>query len=111
MLRPETLPRPFDIEALRADFPALSQEVNGKPLVYLDSAASTLKPQAVIDALKLAARTEALILDPVYSGKAMKGLIDLCAKGAFKGETVVFLHTGGAQGLFGYQSELEGKLA
>ncbi|MDP1617369.1 D-cysteine desulfhydrase [Phenylobacterium sp.] len=67
--------------------------------------------QAVIDALKLAARTEALILDPVYSGKAMKGLIDLCAQGAFKGETVVFLHTGGAQGLFGYQSELEGKLA
>ena len=51
MLRPETPPRPFDIEALRAEFPALSQKVNGKPLVYLDSAASTLKPQAVIDAL------------------------------------------------------------
>ena len=40
----------------------------------------------------------------------MKGLIDLCAKGAFKDETVVFLHTGGAQGLFGYQGELEGQL-
>ncbi|MFP5449541.1 MAG: D-cysteine desulfhydrase [Alphaproteobacteria bacterium] len=66
--------------------------------------------QAVIDALKLAARTEALILDPVYSGKAMKGLIDLCARGAFRDETVVFLHTGGAQGLFGYQAELEGQL-
>ena len=51
MLRPETPPRPFDIEALRAEFPALSQEVNGKPLVYLDSAASTLKPRAVIDAI------------------------------------------------------------
>ena len=51
MLRPETPPRPLDIDALRAEFPALSQEVNGKPLVYLDSAASTLKPQAVIDAL------------------------------------------------------------
>ena len=51
MLRPETPPRPFDIDALRAEFPALSQEVNGKPLVYLDSAASTLKPQAVIDAI------------------------------------------------------------
>jgi cysteine desulfurase/selenocysteine lyase len=51
MLRPETSLRPFDIEALRAEFPALSQEVNGKPLVYLDSAASTLKPQAVIDAI------------------------------------------------------------
>ena len=51
MLRPETSSRPFDIEALRSEFPALSQEVNGKPLVYLDSAASTLKPRAVIDAL------------------------------------------------------------
>ena len=51
MLRPETPPRPFDLDALRAEFPALSQEVNGNPLVYLDSAASTLKPQAVIDAI------------------------------------------------------------
>lgn len=41
----------MDIDALRAHFPALGQTVNGKPLVYLDSAASTLKPQAVIDAL------------------------------------------------------------
>ena len=63
--------------------------------------------QAVIDALTLTARTEGLLLDPVYSGKAMKGLIDLAAKGEFKGQTVVFLHPGGAQGLFGYHSELE----
>ena len=63
--------------------------------------------QAVIDALTLTARTEGLLLDPVYSGKAMKGLIALSKQGAFKGETVVFLHTGGAQGLFGYHSELE----
>jgi L-cysteate sulfo-lyase len=66
--------------------------------------------EAVVEALKLAARTDGLLLDPVYTGKAMKGLIDLAGKGAFDGETVVFLHTGGAQGLFGYQSELEGKL-
>lgn len=65
---------------------------------------------AVIEALKLAARTEGLLLDPVYSGKAMKGLIALCAMGRFDGETVVFLHTGGAQGLFGYQGEMAGKL-
>jgi SufS family cysteine desulfurase len=51
MLSSETPPRPFHIDALRAEFPALSQEVNGKPLVYLDSAASTLKPQAVLDAI------------------------------------------------------------
>jgi L-cysteate sulfo-lyase len=65
----------------------------------------------VIEALKLAARTDALILDPVYTGKGMKGLIALARQGVFKGETVVFLHTGGAQGLFGYHSELEGHLA
>lgn len=67
--------------------------------------------EGVIDALKLIARTEALLLDPVYTGKAMKGLIDLARKGAFDGETVVFLHTGGAQGLFGYHGEMEGSLS
>ncbi|MFN3585154.1 D-cysteine desulfhydrase [Phenylobacterium sp.] len=66
--------------------------------------------QGVIDALKLIARTDAILLDPVYTGKAMKGLIALSRAGAFDGETVVFLHTGGAQGLFGYQGELDGKL-
>ncbi|RZJ05316.1 MAG: D-cysteine desulfhydrase [Brevundimonas sp.] len=64
----------------------------------------------VIDALKLAARTDGIVLDPVYTGKAMKGLIALARAGHFEGETVVFLHTGGAQGLFGYQGEIEGSL-
>jgi L-cysteate sulfo-lyase len=64
----------------------------------------------VIEALKLAARTDSILLDPVYTGKAMKGLIALSKAGAFENETVVFLHTGGAQGLFGYQSVMEGKL-
>src|SRR5262245_7737775 len=41
----------FDVERIRADFPILKQKVHGKPLVYLDNAASTQKPQAVIDAL------------------------------------------------------------
>jgi cysteine desulfurase/selenocysteine lyase len=40
-----------DVQKLRADFPALRQQVHGKPLVYLDNAATTQKPQAVIDAL------------------------------------------------------------
>ena len=42
--------RPFDIDAVRAEFPALSQTVRGKPLTYLDSAATSQKPQAVLDA-------------------------------------------------------------
>jgi cysteine desulfurase / selenocysteine lyase len=41
----------FDVEAARAEFPILSRQVNGKPLVYLDSAASAQKPRAVIDAM------------------------------------------------------------
>ncbi len=41
----------FDVEAVRRDFPILSREVYGKPLVYLDNAASSQKPQAVIDAI------------------------------------------------------------
>lgn len=66
---------------------------------------------ATVEALTMAARLEGLILDPVYTGKAMKGLIARARAGDFlEGETVVFVHTGGAQGLFGYQSELEGRL-
>lgn len=42
----------YDIEAIRKDFPILSREVYGKPLVYLDSAASAQKPQCVIDAIQ-----------------------------------------------------------
>lgn len=41
----------FDVEAVRAQFPILQRQVNGKPLVYLDSAASAQKPRAVIDAM------------------------------------------------------------
>ncbi len=41
----------YDVEAIRSDFPILSREVNGKPLVYLDNGASAQKPRAVIDAV------------------------------------------------------------
>jgi len=48
--------RPFDVEAIRAEFPILAREVNGRPLVYLDNAASAQKPNAVIDAMANAMR-------------------------------------------------------
>lgn len=44
----------FDVQAVRADFPILTREVNGKPLVYLDNGASAQKPQVVIDAINTA---------------------------------------------------------
>ncbi len=48
---------PFDVEAVRAQFPILARTVHGKPLVYLDSAASAQKPDAVLDAMVGLART------------------------------------------------------
>lgn len=57
----------------------------------------------MLEALRLAARLEGLLLDPVYTGKAMAGLIGLARAGRFsRGDTVVFLHTGGLPGLFAY---------
>ncbi|MBB5692105.1 D-cysteate sulfo-lyase [Muricoccus pecuniae] len=59
--------------------------------------------RGMVEAVKLVAEREGILLDPVYSGKGMAGLIDLIGKGHFKaGENVVFVHTGGAVGLFGY---------
>jgi L-cysteate sulfo-lyase len=56
-----------------------------------------------IEAIRMFAELEGILLDPVYSGKGAAGLIDYCRKGRFaKGERIVFLHTGGAAGLFGY---------
>jgi len=43
---------PFDVEALRAEFPVLHQRVHGRPLVYLDNAATSQKPKVVLDALR-----------------------------------------------------------
>ncbi len=59
--------------------------------------------EGMVEAVRMLGRLEGILLDPVYSGKAMAGMIDLICKGELrKGETVVFLHTGGAVGLFGY---------
>jgi L-cysteate sulfo-lyase len=62
-----------------------------------------LPTPGMVDAVTLLARTEGILLDPVYSGKGMDGLIDLVRKGRFeKDSDIVFLHTGGSAALFGY---------
>ncbi|MGC1427761.1 MAG: cysteine desulfurase [Albidovulum sp.] len=48
----------YDVQKIRADFPILSREVNGKPLVYLDNGASAQKPRVVIDAMSHAYEME-----------------------------------------------------
>jgi threonine synthase len=58
-------------------------------------------------AVRLLAETEGLILDPVYTASAMACLIDLCRAGRFKkGDTIVFVNTGGQAGLFPYEAPI-----
>jgi L-cysteate sulfo-lyase len=62
----------------------------------------------MIEAVRLLARTEGILLDPVYTGKAMAGLIDLVRKGTWTREqSVVFVHTGGTPALFAYRECFE----
>lgn len=59
---------------------------------------------AMIAAVKRCARLEGLLLDPVYTGKAMAGVIDLCEQGVIAaGSKQLFLHTGGSPGLYAYR--------
>ena len=64
---------------------------------------------AMVEAVQMLARTEAILLDPVYTGKIMAGLIGLARQGYFgKDENVLFIHTGGAPSLHAYESEVLG---
>ena len=63
--------------------------------------------QGMAEAVRLVAELEGILLDPVYSGKAMAGLIDLIRKGHVTPDSnIVFMHTGGSVGLFGYPEAL-----
>lgn len=67
-----------------------------------------LPTRGMIDAVTLVARTEGILLDPVYTGKGMDGLINLVRNGRFRKDSdVVFVHTGGSAGLFGYPDQLD----
>jgi D-cysteine desulfhydrase len=59
------------------------------------------------EAIELMARCEGILLDPVYTGRAMAGLIDLIRRGEFGSrETILFWHTGGSAALFAYAGQL-----
>ena len=65
--------------------------------------------EGVVEAIELAAKLEGLLLDPVYTGKAMSGLIGMIRKGQFqRGNNLVFMHTGGLPGLFAYREDFAG---
>ena len=67
----------------------------------------SLPTAEMAEAVRMLAGLEGILMDPVYTGKAMAGLIDLTRKGIFKkGETVLFVHTGGSPALHVYMEEI-----
>lgn len=70
----------------------------------------SLPTEGMIEAVTLFAAEEAILLDPVYSGKAAAGLLDLVRRNTFKkGDNVVFLHTGGSPALYAYLETFRGR--
>ncbi|MGL4239753.1 MAG: D-cysteine desulfhydrase [Beijerinckiaceae bacterium] len=97
----------FDLACRTADHLGMSGSVTREQVIADDGYVGPGYGQptpGMVDAVTLLARTEGILLDPVYSGKAMAGMIDHIRKGTFgDNENVVFLHTGGATALFGYR--------
>ena len=97
----------FGLVQRTADFMGYSPDLVAREKVVANSdyvgPGYGLPTDAMVEAVKMLASHEGILLDPVYAGKGFSGLIDLVRKGHFKqGENVVFLHTGGSVSLFAY---------
>lgn len=95
-----------DLTVLTAAKVGVEQEIPEDSVTCFDDYVGpgySLPTDGMIEAVKLLASTEAILLDPVYSGKTMAGCIDLVRKGYFEGcENILFLHTGGSPALYAY---------
>ncbi len=95
--------RTAELAGVRGDIPAGSVSV----LDDYVGAGYSLPTEAMVEAVRLFASVEGILLDPVYTGKAAAGLIDLVRRGRFRrDENVLFLHTGGSPALYAYQDTL-----
>jgi 1-aminocyclopropane-1-carboxylate deaminase/D-cysteine desulfhydrase-like pyridoxal-dependent ACC family enzyme len=73
---------------------------------YVETAYGEPSPRG-LEAMRIAARLEGLILDPIYTAKAMAGLIDHARRGTLDAHsTVVFVHTGGLPAMFAFKDEI-----
>lgn len=93
-----------------ADLLSLGRPIPQEAVTALDEWVGpgySLPTPEMVEAVHLLARLEGVLLDPVYTGKAMAGLIGLIRRGVFKPhETVLFVHTGGSPALYAYQEVL-----
>lgn len=84
------------------DIPEIPPEAIRVNADYLGKGYSFPTP-AMVEAVQQVARLEGILLDPVYTGKAMAGLMDWIRRGHYRAnENIVFIHTGGQAGLFGF---------
>lgn len=100
----------LDLARRTAAFAGSSHAIGTQDVTVLDDYVGpgySLPTEGMIEAVRLFARLEGVLLDPVYTGKAAAGLIDQVRRGAFDDRAdVVFLHTGGAAALYAYQQVL-----
>ena len=100
------IPKLKDLCNQTSDYYELGLSYEEKDIIFNDNYIGEgygIPSEEMIKAVKLLARKEGIILDPVYSGKAFAGMVDLIKKGYFdKSKAVVFIHTGGTPALFVY---------
>jgi D-cysteine desulfhydrase len=100
----------YDLVKRTAQHVSLKLEISPEAVTCFDEYVGpgySLPTPEMAEAVRLVARTEGILLDPVYTGKTMAGFIDLVRKGFFnKDDTVLFLHTGGSPALYVYQDYL-----
>ncbi len=99
-------PMVYDLVQKTAEWVGVKQDIPRQAVVTFGDywrPKYSVPNKQMVEAVNIMAKTEGILLDPVYTGKAMAGLIDLSRKGYFKkGENVLFVHTGGSSGLYAY---------
>ena len=102
----------YDLVQRTAKHVGLNSDISREAVVCFDEYVGpgySLPTPEMAEAVQMLARLEGVLIDPVYTGKAMAGLIDLVRKGAFnKKENLLFVHTGGSPALYVYMEEILG---
>jgi len=102
----------YDLVQRTAEHVGINSDIAREAVVCFDEYVGpgySLPTPEMAEAVRMLARLEGVLIDPVYTGKAMAGLIDLVRKGTFnKDENILFVHTGGSPALYVYMEEILG---
>ncbi len=100
----------YDLALKTCEKLEIENPVQREDIIVFDDyvgAGYSIPTESMIDAVKLLAKTEGILTDPVYTGKTLDGMLSLIKNGYFKdAERILFVHTGGSPALFAYEEEL-----